>query len=107
MHDRCKVNIYRTLLKQDTVVIANLTRDYPLVTQDAAKETLRAVAVHTEGGLWARKEDFLDNYSELEIQQMVTPEQEVLRMIFMQCLCRLLKAGVSKALIAENKVWTI
>ena len=43
------------------------------------------------------------NRSELEIQQMVSPEQEVLRQMFMQCFCRLFALGISPRQLSGNR----
>eukprot|EP01083_Nonionella_stella_P182205 654921_1 len=107
LHDRTKVQIYRMFQQKDRVSVADVLRHYTLDSEDAIKECLRTVAVHDKsigGGYWIRKSDFLSNrISEFEIQQMVRPEQEVLRQMFMNSFCRLYSAGIAGQLVASNR----
>merc|ERR1712176_1112770 len=98
MHDRCKVHIYKILSKKQTTSIAEIVKEFPLETEDAIKDTLKTVAKHESGGDYIRKQ-YMSKKGEAEIQQMVSPEQEVLRQMLYNCYCRLKASGISRLLI--------
>jgi len=100
------MHIYRMFGGDNThVSVADVVKEFPLESEDAIKETLKTVAHHDKTqsvGQWTRKSDVLRYLQAEELHEMVRPEQEVLRRMCMHGYCRLLQAGVCKALISSN-----
>lgn len=100
--NRLKVHIHKKLAqkkrKRMDINLESLMNEFPVLKKDGILEILKSICYRTKKKKWIKKPN-IPILTNIELQQMISPEQEILRQMFMNGYFRLLEKGLHLNLI--------